>query len=60
MAELKPCPLCGGKARFDDKKFLIECKRCNATIYGCKIYKLCGNYKEWLYSLWNRRAEDGK
>ena len=59
MAELKPCPFCGGEARYNDKKVLIECKHCKATIYGCKVYRFCHNYKEWLYSLWNRRAEDG-
>lgn len=56
MAELKPCPFCGGKALYNDKKVLIECKVCKATIYGHKVYGVLPTYKYCLYSLWNRRA----
>lgn len=41
MAKLKPCPFCGGEASYNEKKVLIECERCRATIYGHKIYKHC-------------------
>ena len=53
---LKPCPFCGGEATYDEKKVLIECSRCRATIYGHKVFGKTINYKFWLASLWNRRA----
>lgn len=60
MAKLKPCPFCGGEASYNEKKVLIECERCRATIYGHKIYKHCPTYRPWLEWLWNRRANDGQ
>lgn len=56
--DLKPCPFCGGEAIYNEKKILIECKKCRATIYGHKSYKGVTNYKFWLASLWNRRVEN--
>lgn len=61
MAELKPCPFCGGKPTVvnDDQMiwFYISCLnvRCPITVQG-----------EWHSDFekakeeWNRRAEDGK
>ena len=58
MAELKPCPKCGGEAEFIK---LWESKIYNGFIKCTK----CG-YEERLYSskqnavkAWNRRADNG-
>ena len=53
---VRPCPFCGGKATYNEKKVLIECDRCKATIYGHKFYKRCADYRFWLAELWNRRV----
>ena len=61
MAELKPCPFCGGKA------FLTN----DLATYGCDVmYRvICENCnistplkwtEEKAIEAWNRRAEDGK
>lgn len=58
MAELKPCPFCGGKAMLIwlpySRKIFVKCaEQC------CKqntIYKS----REEAIEAWNRRAEDGK
>lgn len=61
MAELKPCPFCGGKPfvsvripHFGERLALVVvCKDCNAR----------SNQKakeEDVIEAWNRRAEDGK
>ena len=55
---LKPCPFCGGEAVYNEKKVLIECSKCKATIYGHKAFRKNVDYKFWLASLWNRRAEE--
>ena len=58
MAELKPCPFCGGKARVTEFA---------GWFYGmCLCYdecRTCGpvkGTKEEAIEAWNRRAEDGK
>ena len=62
MAELKPCPFCGGKARekvyitgtwMKRKWFYVECSVCSAKVSLSSV-------KEEAYEAWNRRAEDGK
>ena len=55
MAELKPCPFCGGKAgRFvDNNRFVVSCKICSANVFSYSSAKKATKY-------WNRRAEDGK
>ena len=71
MAELKPCPFCGGKARMkygkynllgayggpeNDREWVgVYCKKCNVT-QPPRTYST----KTEAIEAWNRRAEDGK
>ena len=66
MAELKPCPFCGGKAEVVPHKFYsafekdwkiesygIVCKTCGTSGYpffGCELHAV---------TAWNRRVTDG-
>lgn len=73
MAELKPCPFCGGKAEravkplvdgyyFDTVAYCVSC--------GCTINQKCSlprwvkkpesEAKRRIARLWNRREKDGK
>lgn len=56
MAELKPCPFCGGGAAFIGDTQSIKCKSCGGAfiVTNPLISKL--EVKE----AWNGRAEDGK
>lgn len=63
MAELKPCPFCGCKA----KKSIWEDKKRDEMWYGvrCSNTRCIGFYLDPQYALetdaedkWNRRAED--
>ena len=58
MAELKPCPFCGGKARWVYRKpfGVVACKEC-----GARPYLHCDEYEEMdsknrAIEAWNRRA----
>ena len=56
MAELKPCPFCGGQARRYEGNhdgFGVCCTKCSAKVYGC--FSKAGATKAW-----NRRAEPQK
>ena len=63
MAELKPCPFCGGKAEVDTptywdgakgrKTYAISCKSCR-----CRTPDYMGLVG--AIEAWNRRAEDVK
>lgn len=59
MAELKPCPFCGGKAKLISRGGLhyVEC-----YVNTCYIVPKTTWYKEKSEAIkaWNRRAEDGK
>lgn len=69
MAELKPCPFCGGKATaFKDNydKIAFMCEKCN-LYFGIELE--CGeelvdgwrakiNTAEEAVEAWNRRAEN--
>lgn len=57
--ELKPCPFCGGKAYYNEKKLRIECAKCKANMPGVLSFKGVWNYKYYLARLWNRRADNG-
>ena len=70
MAELKPCPFCGGK---DIRKVVtlkyaeIYCASCQVSITRGLICGKCDDLAEAeecfgvdVSEAWNRRAEDGK
>ena len=59
MDELKPCPFCGGKAYYNEKKLRIECAKCKANMPGVLSFKGVWNYKYYLARLWNRRTDNG-
>ena len=56
MAELKPCPFCGGEAKpiKIDGEWYIKCGN-----YCCEQSVLYEDV-EMAIEAWNRRAEDGK
>ena len=64
MAELKPCPFCGGKAielvnLTGD--FYCICEQCKATtkMFGLHVTNdSIENAKEKATNAWNRRADD--
>ena len=60
MAELKPCPFCGGRAFIDrfmqpKEEYRIMCTNCSA-----RFGRYAGLNKKEAIEAWNRRAEDGK
>ena len=57
MAELKPCPFCGGE-EFEvvsvyGEEYYVNCLNCTTCGPGGETY-------EEAIEAWNRRAEDGK
>ena len=57
MAELKPCPFCGGQninIRKGKYAWNIECYNADCGAYITKVLK------QTAIEAWNRRAEDGK
>ena len=69
MAELKPCPFCGGEAHTYTYStmskgklvdvWVVHCKRCGLN-YPPKIRGYQGKYEFEAIEAWNRRCEDGK
>ena len=59
MAELKPCPFCGGEAHYNNEKLCVECSKCEANMPGFSSFKGVWNYRYYLESLWNRRVDNG-
>ena len=59
MAELKPCPFCGGKATITKSVDV-----CNNKFYSVKCFR-CGvltTFRDRQYNAieaWNRRADNG-
>ena len=58
MAELKPCPFCGGRASIVLKggSFFVYCNRCPGAVVTDYVHQS----EEEAIEAWNRRAEDGK
>ena len=56
MAELKPCPFCGGRklsVHGWSNQYWVEC-------YSCETEGPSGETQDEAIESWNRRAEDGK
>lgn len=65
MADLKPCPFCGGKAQLDHNQGGILTRsyvRCNSC--GCKTWEFTISTEESsdmeAIEAWNRRVGDGR
>lgn len=66
MAELKPCPFCGGEAAYikeEDKEFgqvsSVYCENCGAR---GEFFLVSDSYcsKDKAIEAWNRRESDGE
>lgn len=59
--ELKPCPFCGGKAKWRYSKPCgwIQCKKCGATSVPVADSYEEADGKEVAIAAWNRRADLG-
>ena len=68
MAELKPCPFCGGEAKIvtttevyglDDIKRKYGYVRCGKDYLNCCVIQFNEFPLDEAIEAWNRRAEDG-
>ena len=57
MAELKPCPFCGGKASVMRYHHINNASYCYCT--SCKVRMPNMLTKEDAIAAWNRMAKDG-
>ena len=64
MAELKPCPFCGGQAiviecryRHNESSFFVKCNNSDCIVIP-QTYE--NSDMAYVIDIWNRRAEDGK
>ena len=58
MAELKPCPFCGGEAsirKIDNVWYVVGCDDCSCDVGRHWFYT-----REEVVEAWNRREEDGE
>lgn len=56
MAELKPCPFCGGEARRYNgtiDSYGVTCKKCSAKVYGYST-------QTGATRAWQRRQQNGQ
>ena len=63
MAELKPCPFCGGDAFSTDYTYHIHPGRCIVHFVECnRCHAMTNEYdtETEANEAWNRRTEDGK
>ena len=66
MAELKPCPFCGGRPHFTDwgriGRWCVKhtCKGGSGNERRISIYAGGFEKEEEAIEAWNRRAEDGQ
>ena len=69
MAELKPCPFCGGKAKIyatttrtypDHGKHYCYCEKCLATGRSFSDFENDGSSVFKAIEAWNRRVDNGK
>ena len=56
MAELKPCPFCGGEAAFLGATCTIKCKQCGGAFIATNPVMTTMETAD----AWNRRVNDGK
>jgi len=57
MAELKPCPFCGGEAELTEWEFgywIVKCTKC-----PCDLGRYWFRRKADAKKTWNRRADNG-
>lgn len=55
MAELKPCPFCGGEAAFLGTTSTIKCKQCGGAFIATNPVVA----RMEIAAAWNRRVNDG-
>ena len=63
MAELKPCPFCGGKAKLRETTYgdnidayVVYCTNRECEVWPSTRYR---RFRSEAIEAWNRRAEDG-
>ena len=56
MAELKPCPFCGGEAAFLGTTCTIKCKQCGGAFIATNPVVA----RMEIAAAWNRRVNDGQ
>ena len=57
MAELKPCPFCGGEAKLAEGElgqWIVRCTKC-----PCDVGRYWFSRKADAKKAWNRRADNG-